>query len=286
MEKKYNIDRQVVCGFGDEWQRFPQDKLDQAEKQRIFNAYFKIFPWELLNAGKSVGADIGCGSGRWATLAASKARLLYLIDASEKALDVARINLKNFSNVEFKNVSADSLPFEDNTLDFAYSLGVLHHVPDTEGAVRSVSRKLKPGAPFLIYLYYNFDNRNVWYRRLWKLSESARRIISGLPFALRSFLCEIIALTVYLPVARIGRFFSRLGIKTDSWPLAYYQNTSFYLMRTCALDRFGTGLEKRFSREQIRHMLERSGFTDIQFSDSPPYWCAVGIKETDDSAGT
>ena len=51
------------------------------------------------------------------------------------------------------------MPIADNSLDFAYSLGVIHHIPDSESAVKSVVKSLKPGAPFLIYLYYNLDNQ-------------------------------------------------------------------------------------------------------------------------------
>lgn len=38
-----NIDEQVVAGFGDEWSRFDQSELDQAELHRMFENYFNIF---------------------------------------------------------------------------------------------------------------------------------------------------------------------------------------------------------------------------------------------------
>jgi hypothetical protein len=50
-------------------------------------------------------------------------------------------------------------------------------------------------------------------------------------------------------------------------------------MRTDALDRFGTRLERRFNKAQIEDMLLSSGFSNIQFSYTQPFWCAVGIKE-------
>jgi hypothetical protein len=49
-------------------------------------------------------------------------------------------------------------------------------------------------------------------------------------------------------------------------------------MRTDALDRFGTRLEKRFTRDEITAMLTRAGFTDIQFSEGMPRWVAVARK--------
>ena len=50
-------------------------------------------------------------------------------------------------------------------------------------------------------------------------------------------------------------------------------------MRTDALDRFGTRLEQRFSKEQIKNMMQKSVLEDIYFSDNFPFWCAVGTKK-------
>lgn len=52
----------------------------------------------------------------------------------------------------------------------------------------------------------------------------------------------------------------------------------FYVMRTDALDRFGTKLEQRFTRWEIETMLRDAGLIDIRFSETAPYWCAVGVK--------
>ncbi|HEC15230.1 MAG TPA: hypothetical protein ENI99_01440 [Sedimenticola sp.] len=57
-----------------------------------------------------------------------------------------------------------------------------------------------------------------------------------------------------------------------------WRDKSFYVMRTDALDRFGTRLEKRFRRDQIAAMLEAAGFCDIRFSTREPFWCAVARK--------
>jgi 2-polyprenyl-3-methyl-5-hydroxy-6-metoxy-1,4-benzoquinol methylase len=59
-------------------------------------------------------------------------------------------------------------------MDFGYSLGVLHHVPDTNQGIRDCVSMLKPGAPFLLYLYYALDNRSLAYRFLWKTSDILR----------------------------------------------------------------------------------------------------------------
>ena len=48
-------------------------------------------------------------------------------------------------------------------------------------------------------------------------------------------------------------------------------------MRTDALDRFGTILEKRFTKKQVAEMMTKAGLENIIFSDKSPYWCAVGF---------
>ena len=111
------------------------------------------------------------------------------------------------------------------------------------------------------------------------ISDLIRKIISILPTGLKHFCCDAIALTVYWPFARVARLLDYFDVMPDSWPLSYYRDRDFYVLRTDALDRFGTRLEQRFSREEIQKMLERAGFENIQFSNTQPFWCAVGLKK-------
>jgi hypothetical protein len=95
-----------------------------------------------------------------------------------------------------------------------------------------------------------------------------------LPFPLRHAVSQVIALSVYLPLARTAKYFP----VPDSWPLKMYANRSFYAMRTDALDRFGTRLEKRFTRRQITGMLESCGLCDVRFSETAAPWVCAATK--------
>ena len=228
---------------------FPQgaSELSEDERTAIFDGYFGIFPWASLPPN-CVGMDVGCGSGRWAILAAPRVGHLHLVDASKDAIAVARANLAGASNVSFHVASVGDLPVKDASLDFAYAVGVLHHVPDTQQAIQSIARKLKPGAPFLVYLYYAFDNRPAWYRGLWRLSNALRIVLSRSPAPLRYAASQGIAAVVYWPLARMAALLDAVGILPRSIPLSYYKDRSFYVMRTDAYDRFCTPLEKRFTQ--------------------------------------
>ncbi|MBV8808804.1 MAG: class I SAM-dependent methyltransferase [Acidobacteriaceae bacterium] len=271
-----NADRAVIEAFGQEWSKFDYSHGDLAELRTIFELYFGIFPWEMLPPD-AVGFDLGCGSGRWAYFVAPRVGKLYCIDASPTALEVARGKLARYDNCEFHCAPVHAIPLPDNSADFAYSLGVLHHVPDTQRGIDACVRKLKPGAPFLLYLYYAFDNRPWWFRAIWRVSDGVRRVISHFPFPFKSRLCDGIALLVYWPLARIAKLTARLGLPVDHLPLAAYRERTLYVIRSDALDRFGTRLEQRFTRIQIAEMMHNSGLRGIRFSDSP-CWCAVGYK--------
>lgn len=272
-----NRDERVIEGFGAEWDRFDQQALGDEERQAIFRDYFAIFPWADLPSG-AAGADVGCGSGRWARVVAPRVGVLHCVEPAPEAMAVARRALDGMANVRFHACGVNEMPFAEASLDFAYSLGVLHHVPDTAAAIRRIAEKLKPGAPFLVYLYYAFDNRPVWFRAIWRASDLLRRVVCRLPNRLRFLVCEAIAALVYWPLARTAALLDRAGVPTASFPLAYYRDKSYYVMRTDALDRFGTRLEQRFTRRQIAAMLEAAGFADVRFSPGTPHWCAVAVR--------
>jgi len=89
---------------------------------------------------------------------------------------------------------------------------------------------------------------------------------------------DIIAVTIYWPLARLAWLGEELGFDTRNLPLHGYRDYGLYTMRTDARDRFGTPLEQRFTREEIRAMMGAVGLVDIVISDDEPYWCALGIK--------
>lgn len=276
MSSLKNIDTPTVSNFGEEWSRFDQQALSEEESRKIFGEYFSIFPWSALPPGAE-GFDMGCGTGRWARWVAPRVGILHCIDPSA-AIEVARRGLSDFANVRFHQASVDDGVLAPGSQDFGYSLGVLHHVPDTEGAIRSCVALLKPGAPLLLYLYYAFDNRPWWFRALWRLSDIGRRLICRLPLFFKNLVTDAIAVGVYWPLARLAGRLERLGMDVRSLPLSYYRAHSFYTMRTDSRDRFGTPLERRFTRDEVVRMMRAAGLVRIEVAKGAPFWCALGYK--------
>lgn len=63
-----------------------------------------------------------------------------------------------------------------------------------------------------------------------------------------------------------------------SFPLLCVSHCSLYTMGTDARECFGTPLEQRFTRAQIRAMCSAAGLVDLRFSPRAPFWCVVGFK--------
>ncbi len=279
MDKKIeNIDYRVIEDFGREWNFYDQRSLTEKEILDLFEQYFEIFPIDKLS-DKLVGFDFGCGSGRWAKFIAPKVKKLICVDASSKALDVAKINLKYNKNCSFLCNHPSNLEIENNSMDFGYSLGVLHHIPDVKNGLQVCINKLKKNAPFLLYLYYNFDNRPKWYVFIWKIMNILRLFISKLPFVIKLPISYIFALLFYYPCARLSQIFEYFKFDVSNIPLSWYRNYSFKVMANDSLDRFGTKIEKRFSKKEILQLMESSGLEKIKFSNRQPFWCAIGYKK-------
>ncbi|MDB9897702.1 class I SAM-dependent methyltransferase [Gammaproteobacteria bacterium] len=271
-----NKDSKVIEEFGEEWSRYKYDSIDQAKLMENFEQYSSIFPWHIIS-NQSEGYDMGCGTGRWAQFFSPKVKTLNCIEPSI-AIEVAKENLATFSNIKYFNETTDTCSLAEGSQDFGYSLGVLHHIPDTQAAILDCVKLLKKDAPLLLYLYYSFENKPLWFKAIWRLSDLIRIIISKLPSRLKKIVCEIIALIIYLPLTRSAYWLEKTGFNVDNIPLTDYRKKPFYQMRNDALDRFGTRLEQRFSKDQITEMLTNSGCNRIEFSNETPYWCVVAFK--------
>jgi ubiquinone/menaquinone biosynthesis C-methylase UbiE len=277
LKNQNNVDVKVVEDFGREWKAFNQQALPEIDLEKSFDQYFHIFPFQKISSN-SVGFDMGCGSGRWAQLMSQRVGQLNCIDPSQLALEQAKNNLDKFSNCTFECASVSDTKLENASQDFGYCLGVLHHIPDTLEGLISCASKLKKGAPFLLYLYYRFDNKPLWFSAIWKLSDLVRQFVSKLPFPVKLVISQIIAFFIYLPLAKISLLLEKLNFNVDNFPLSDYRNKPLYFLRTDALDRFGTKLEKRFTKLEISDMMKQAGFIDVSFSNNTPYWVVIGAK--------
>ncbi len=128
---------------------------DKAEKIALKKLLAKI-------PQKNSMVDIGGGFGRLAEVYVPEFEKCLLIDPSEKLLNLAQKNLKNFENIEFKKGIGENLPVDDAIFDIALMIRVVHHLPNPEETLKEVSRVLKPQG----YLILEFANKIHFLARL------------------------------------------------------------------------------------------------------------------------
>ena len=271
-----NVDSKVVESFGVEWEKFYD--FSDFDINQLGGDYFGFLSKEIINENTYM-LDVGCGTGRWSKYMASRVNFIEAIDPS-KAIFFADKLLRNVKNIRLSIAASDSLPFEDNTFDFVMSVGVLHHIPDTQKAIIDCVSKVKKGGYFYVYLYYAFDNRGFLFKTIFAISDIIRKIVSKLPEKIKVFVCDVLAFVIYMPLVLLGRLFNLIGLKSlaKKLPLSDYQNKSLFIIRNDSLDRFGTSLEQRFTKVQIKEMLTNAGLIDIVIPDGPVHWVAVGKK--------
>jgi SAM-dependent methyltransferase len=271
-----NIDPSVVQSFGEEWTKF--HAFDDEDIAALGERYFDIVDERMVNKG-SYGIDIGCGTGRFTKYLIDRIGFMELIDPSD-AIVAADALLGEQANVRLAKASTDNIPFDDETFDFAMSIGVLHHIPDTAKAMADCVRKVKIGGYFFTYLYYRLENRGFVFRSIFALVNAVRRVTSALPAKVKRGVCDVIAVVGYVPCVAACRLLRAVGLENlaAKLPLYFYIDSPWFVLRTDALDRFGTSLEQRFSKDQVIAMMTAAGLDHIVVSERMPYWHAVGQR--------
>jgi SAM-dependent methyltransferase len=117
--------------------------------------------------GKKV-LDVGCGNGYVLSKYATEGAMVCGIDITQASIDLCQ---KRFAHLQlqgdFQVADAQNIPFPDNTFECVCSMGVLHHVPDTQKALDEIHRVLKPGGRLIVMFYHRNSARYQFMYRFW-----------------------------------------------------------------------------------------------------------------------
>lgn len=181
---RFVLDEEYAETFGYQWNHFARTQLDSANGTTQSRDAF------LEKTGLSVGElrgktvlDVGCGMGRFAEVVAEAGAQVVGIDLSS-AVDAAAANLSRFENAAVVQADVFALPFAPESFDLIYSIGVLHHTPDTRAAFLALPRFVKRGGQISIWVYHR---RLRWYLLI---SRFYRLVTTHLPKDLLLRLCR------------------------------------------------------------------------------------------------
>ena len=275
LEKSEIFDRtgvETARSFGFEWSHFPEMRPEW--ESNFWDYMFPHTPESF--SGKRV-LDAGCGSGRHTYYAAQNKTEVWAIDISP-AVEVAKYNTRLHNNVYVAQADIHQLPFEPESFDLIYSIGVLHHLPDPEAAFRNLLRYLKPGGWIHIYIYRKPENQPLK-RALLALANGIRWITTRIPHRLVYGLSYPAAAVVHAGFVWPYQMLAAAGLNriAERIPMKQYARYPFRVCVNDQFDRFSTPIEVRFTREEVAGWMRRARLEDIVIS--PNYgWCATGRK--------
>jgi len=248
--------------FGDEWHRFRTVQLDSAngtrESEEGFARKTGLGPADLRDR---LVLDAGVGAGRYAEVAAHWGAEVVGIDLT-RAIDAARENLRARSGAHLVQADIFALPFRDATFDVAYSIGVLHHTPDTAAAFRCVAAMVKKGGQLAVYVYQAGGLMRY-------VSDALRRVTTRLPRPV-VYYGSLVAVPLHylhtLPV--VGRATQVLlpTIDHPRWQCRWLDTFDWYTPRYQWKHRY----------PEVLRWFREAGFTDLYVADEPI--CVRGLR--------
>jgi SAM-dependent methyltransferase len=259
-------DGNYADSFGYQWRRFQRTQLDNADgnlSELDFARKTGLKPHDL--KGKLV-LDVGCGMGRFAEVATRWGARVVGVDLSA----AAEVAAKNLSNREFVAFQADvfSLPFAPETFDCIYSMGVLHHTPDCEKAVKVLPQYLKPGGTLAVWLYSGYNN---WYR----FTDQYRKITHRMsPRALHILLRVAVPFFYWLDrglrvVPIVGKPLA--GVIHHVFPVNRHPHADVRVLDT--LDWYSPKYQSKHTYEQVFRWFESCGLEALNVGD-----VSVGVR--------
>jgi SAM-dependent methyltransferase len=182
------VEERTADAFGYEWNRYSE--LADRYRQQFLDW---IRPVEPAFFEDRVVLEGGCGKGRHTALAAGfGARAVVAVDLGN-AVEAAFANTRHLPNAHIVQADLKRPPVK-RTFDYAFSIGVLHHIPDPEAGFQALVSKLVPGGAISAWVYGREGNG--WIVHL--VSPVRERLTSRMPHALLDAASALLTVPVFL----------------------------------------------------------------------------------------
>ncbi|MEE2610095.1 MAG: methyltransferase domain-containing protein [Acidobacteriota bacterium] len=253
-----SAERRTIRSYSYQWRKFKEmyPHWEQVFLDSIRPITPSFFP------GKR-GLDAGCGFGRSLRYAASYGAEMFGLDLSE-AIEAARDNTRHLPNVHLVQGDIFHPPLAPAVLDFVYSIGVLHHLPDPKAGFLTLTRLLKPDAPIFIWVYLRHRGRQIAAFSL------MRAISTRVPLRFLNVACLAIAtgqwLAWILPYRILHRFRATRRLARHI-PFTLYAQYPFRVLHTDWFDGLSVPLVNYYRREHVEAWYREAGLERVRIDE-------------------
>ena len=229
-----------------------------------------VNPFDLNLIKNKIICEMGVGSGRiLKNLIKLSPKKIYAIEPSE-AIEIAKKN-NEYAEVEilFKKISGQMINFK-NEIDYIFSIGVIHHIPDAEIVCKKIYESLKPKGKFVIWLYGKEGNELYLF-----IFNNLRKITRFMPDKLLNLFSIFLnlLLSVYI-------FFCKyLNLPLRNYILNVIKKCSFEKRKYIIFDQLNPSYSKYYTRKDVETLLSKSGFNKFEIVNRRQYsWTAIAEK--------
>lgn len=255
--------------FGFEWLRYQVTEF--RENVEFFRA---VTGFDRSNVQGKLVLDAGCGMGRFLEVAASLGAEVVGVDLSS-SVERARRETNHPENVHFVQGDIMNPPFRRAIFDAAYSIGVLHHTPDTHRAFQSLCPLVKSGGEMAIWVYRSYlpeveveFHKKSLARVIGWVSDGTRALTTRLPHSLLHYLCY-----AAVPLGWLKRRVQRnRALKHLCWPLLLppVSDHSDWRVRLCdTFDWLSPRYQWKHTTNEVLAWFEGEGWESIRAQDKP-----------------
>ena len=196
------------------------------------------------------------------------AKHVIAVEPSE-AIEVLNRNIRNPEKVTCLKITGEQLPASGN-LDYIFSIGVLHHIPDPVPVVEAAFKALRPRGHFLIWLYGKEGN-GLYLAFIIPLRVLTKR----LPHFILAFLVEIL----YWPLILYIKFCHRLPLPLRGYMRSVLEKMSPKKRRLIIYDQLNPSYAKYYTRFEAKKLLSDGKFVNIRIHHRHGYsWSVIGTK--------
>ncbi|MBM4340273.1 MAG: class I SAM-dependent methyltransferase [Deltaproteobacteria bacterium] len=257
----------TIKDFGKQWLRYSDNEGYYGSFELFSDMLFPFLKLEDLKNCKV--AEIGSGAGRIVNmLLESGVQHVVAVEPSD-AFAVLTRNIRNSEKVTCLKTTGDQLsPYED--LDYVFSIGVLHHIPDPKPVVEAALKALRPGGHFFVWLYGKEGNESYL-----ALIKPLRVLTKKLPHPALASLVWLI----HHPLNLYIRLCHRFPLPLKRYLLSVFGKMPPEKRRLIIYDQLNPDYAKYYTRQEAIKLLEDGGFVNVRAQHRHGYsWTVIGTK--------